>query len=163
MDVATLSRLARLSDLRVGTAERALRAAQGRLAAAEAEAVASRGRATRMAETVAERRAEVRTAFVGQGHIRAEVSDVLSNLLGLDRAIEVAEREAGRAEATRDAARPPVAEARRALAQRRMQASARARLVEDAARIERRRVESRLDDEAAEQWQAGRLAPGAAP
>ena len=137
-------------------------AALTRLAAAEAEAQAARARADAAARDADRRRALVRDGFTSGLRMRVEVTDALADLVGLDEGVAAMEAAVDAALAARDAARPPVADARRALARWRREAELRADLLRDAQRLERRLRDDRADADAAEQWQAARPVPGVA-
>lgn len=157
---ADLSQLLRLSQLRADHAEAHLRAMQHALQMAEAAVAQARRSAEQVSYQIEQQRHRAREAFVGAVHARGAVENMLLDLGSFDAAEAVAEQRIVDAIAQRDAAIPPVLEAREAVLAARASVTKRAFLVDQAGRKALLQAELRSDAEAEEQWISGRFLGG---
>lgn len=153
-----LDRLLRVAELRLQGADRRVLAAQAALMAAEAAVVEARARQERLLDQVAEQRRLAREAFVSSVHARVLIEDMLMDLTSFDRAEAAAEEAVGAAIAKRDAARPPLTEARALRRQAQIKVEKRREMARQE-EVKRRTAQAAVAEaDALEQWVAGQRA-----
>ncbi|MEM9341895.1 MAG: hypothetical protein AAGA87_02505 [Pseudomonadota bacterium] len=152
----SLQSLARLSELRLQAAERVLAAARHALAIAEQGILDAQAAEADLARRLDTQRDTIREAFVGSSQARVAVEEMLREFQSFDAAIAAAAERTAEAIATRDAAKPPVAEARTAVLKadtaRRKRVHLVTKITRDAARV----AELTEAAEAEEQWASTR-------
>ncbi|MGD1885371.1 MAG: hypothetical protein ACFB11_24225 [Paracoccaceae bacterium] len=147
-----INRILRLSVLRRDAAERRLQAARLVLQTAEAHVIAAQEEEDTIRRRTEEQRSAAREAFVGAYHARIAVENMMRNLTSLDKAEEEAAAHVEEAKKARDAAKPPVAEARKGLLNAQAIVQRREKLVDQLRITAERQAELHTENETAEQW-----------
>ena len=144
--------LMRLSELRLQSAERHLGAMRLALQQAEAHLQNMREEAAALTRKINAQRNAAREAFVGAYHARAAVELMMSEMAGLDTAVEDAKARVVTAGEAVEAARPPVAEAQKAVLAARNKLRKREELARQMRRTAEHAKELARDMDAEEQW-----------
>lgn len=152
-----IRRLLRLSELRAEQADRQLRQRQAELNAAEQAIQSAREEAEALSRQIAQQRDMAREVFLGSVHARRAVEDLLTDLSGLDGSEERAAERIEDAILARDAAVPPVTEARRAVLKARAAVEKRSRVAAEERTARHALQERAIEAEVEEQWLALRL------